>query len=79
MKSPNHQKHLDTRVIHNDCRECRADNERRFVRLEQWHYDHVHDYLSWCAPRMEATIGALGRTRLVRSIPDIGPLTPNCL
>src|SRR5208282_139127 len=54
MKTAEHQKHLDTRVAHNDCRECRADTERRFVSTAQWRYQHVHDYLGFIKPRLRA-------------------------
>jgi hypothetical protein len=53
-RTTEHQKHLSTNRSHNDCRECRADTERRFVATAQWRYDHVHDYLTWIQPRLEA-------------------------
>jgi hypothetical protein len=49
-QSTTHQKHLATRTAHNNCRECRADTERRFVDTALWRYDHVHDYLSYVQP-----------------------------
>jgi hypothetical protein len=54
MKSTEHQKHLDTRISHSACSECRADTERRFVDCSVWRYDHVHDYLEYVAPRILA-------------------------
>src|ERR1019366_2707649 len=54
MRTANHQKHIDTRNAHNDCRECRADCERQFVATAQWRYQHVHDYLAFAQPRLQA-------------------------
>jgi hypothetical protein len=53
-RTTEHQSHLETRHAYNDCRECRADTERQFVATAQWHYDHVHDYLAFAQPRIEA-------------------------
>jgi hypothetical protein len=54
MRTIVHQQHVDARIAHNNCRECRADNERRFVNTHRWYYSHVHDYLSWIQPRLAA-------------------------
>lgn len=54
MKSTEHQQHLTARIDYVRCPECRADNERRFVSTAQWHYQHVHDYLGYVAPRLKA-------------------------
>lgn len=54
MRTAEHQAHIDARTAHNDCRECRADTERRFVSTAKWQYQHVHDYLAWAQPRIEA-------------------------
>lgn len=53
-RTEKHQQHLKSNISHNDCRECRADTERRFVSTAQWSYQHVHEYLSYVAPRLKA-------------------------
>ena len=54
MKTAAHKKHLASRVSHNDCQECRADVERRFLRPHWPGYQFVTDYLGWAKPRLEA-------------------------
>ena len=54
MQSETHKRHLETRVSHSDCCECRADTERRFTGNTPFKYDHVREYLSWIRPRIEA-------------------------
>jgi hypothetical protein len=54
MRSAEHQKHLDTRMSHNNCSECRADCERRWVAFRPFQYAHVATYLEYIKPRLEA-------------------------
>ena len=52
--SKEHAEHKRASVSHNNCAECRADNERQFVPTQQWHYGHVADYLKHVRPRLQA-------------------------
>lgn len=54
MISQEHKRHIKENVSHSRCPECRADNSRRFAARISFHYDHVHDYLKWVKPRIEA-------------------------
>lgn len=54
MKSIEHQKHLETRISHSVCCECRADTERRFTDRGTWKYDHVRVYLEYVRPLLIA-------------------------
>lgn len=54
MRTTFHQQHIDSRRILNNCPECRADNSRRFAVTTPFRYVHVHEYLSWARPRIEA-------------------------
>ncbi len=54
MLSNRHKRHLAENVSHSDCCECRADTERRFARNTPFKYAHVHEYLSYVRPRIEA-------------------------
>lgn len=47
MKSVEHKKHLNTNVSWNNCQECRADNERRFIHPRWVGYRLVHEYLEF--------------------------------
>lgn len=49
MRSADHKKHLATNVSWNNCPECRADNERRFVPPRWAAYRFVHEYLTFAA------------------------------
>ena len=53
-RTQEHQRHLNTQTAFNNCRECRADTERRFVETKPWTYQFVHDYLSFAQPRLNA-------------------------
>jgi len=53
MRSKKHELHLQQNVGRNDCQECRADTERRFLR-RQFAYQFVADYLAYVRPRLEA-------------------------
>ena len=58
MVSHIHAKHILSRVSHNNCSECRADTERRFVCVEPWReYKFVSDYLTYIRPRLSALDG----------------------
>lgn len=57
MQTTEHQRHLKTRVSHNNCQECRADVERQFLRLAFEGYRYVHEYLDFVRPRLEAIKG----------------------
>lgn len=68
MRTTKHQQHIDSRIAHNDCQECRADCERQFLRPQWPGYAHVSEYLEWAKPRL-ATIKqakALGSARWQR-------------
>ncbi len=54
MKTVEHLKHIASRTSFNDCPECRADTERRFVSTSPWSYQHVADYLRFVRPRLDA-------------------------
>jgi hypothetical protein len=55
MQSVGHKAHIAQHISHNNCPECRADNERQFVRLVPWReYQLVGDYLSYVKPRLQA-------------------------
>jgi hypothetical protein len=54
MKSQTHLAHIASRISHNNCPECRADCERRQVANRPFKYGHVHEYLSYVKPRLEA-------------------------
>lgn len=55
MQSEQHKIHIQSRNSHSNCCECRADTERRFVRLKPWReYQFVVDYLSYVRPRLAA-------------------------
>lgn len=54
MQTPEHQRHIASRIAHNDCQECRADCERQFLRPQWQSYQHVSEYLAWCRPRFAA-------------------------
>lgn len=54
MISRTHALHIQTRVSHADCSECRADTERRFVQTAPWRYSCVHEYLTYIQPRLAA-------------------------
>jgi len=54
MRSANHVRHLAENTSHSSCSECRADTERRFARNVPFKYAHVHEYLSYVRPRVEA-------------------------
>ncbi len=55
MRTAEHKYHIGGNVSHNNCSECRADTERRFVDTSQWTYQHVAEYLAW---NMAASIQA---------------------
>ncbi len=52
--TPTHLMHLQTNVSWNNCDECRADNERSFLRPQWTTYEFVHLYLEWARPRLAA-------------------------
>lgn len=54
MTTPQHKQHVAARIAHNNCDECRADNERRFVPAQWPGYQHVSEYLSHIRPRLSA-------------------------
>lgn len=54
MKTSQHLAHITERVAHNDCQECRADNERRFVPQGWQGYQYVSEYLAYIRPRLLA-------------------------
>ena len=54
MKTSAHLDHIKKRISHNNCRECRADTERRFLSPQWLGYQYVSDYLAWANPRFEA-------------------------
>lgn len=54
MTSTDHALHLQSRTSHSACSECRADTERQFVPTTTWSYGHVHDYLTYIRPRLNA-------------------------
>lgn len=54
MITDQHKQHIRSRVSHNDCQECRADTERRFVQTAPWNYDHMRAYLDYVKPRLAA-------------------------
>jgi hypothetical protein len=54
MITAEHRQHVASRVSHNACPECRADNQRSFARGTPFKYDHVHEYLSYVKPRLIA-------------------------
>ncbi len=61
MTSAIHLQHIKTRVAHNNCSECRADCERRFVDTTPWRYEHVRDYLTYvraCLAGLDDSAGA---------------------
>ena len=57
MRSQIHQQHIDARITHNDCQECRADCERRFLRPQWTTYKFVAHYLAFAKPRLDAIKG----------------------
>jgi len=54
MVSNQHSEHINNRVAHNNCQECRADCERQFLHTQWPGYQFVGEYLAWSAPRLEA-------------------------
>jgi hypothetical protein len=66
MKSEAHEKHLATRVAHNNCGECRADCERQFLRAQWPGYKFVADYLAYAKPRLAAQDGSVAANRWYR-------------
>lgn len=54
MRSATHKQHVDSRISHNNCDECRADCERSFLRQQWLGYKFVAEYLAWCKPRLQA-------------------------
>jgi hypothetical protein len=54
MQSSTHKQHIAGNISHNNCSECRADNERQFARIHRFEYRHVHEYLTYVRPRIEA-------------------------
>lgn len=54
MRTIDHAQHIMSRVSHNNCQECRADCERRFLRLRWTSYQFVAEYLAFVKPRLEA-------------------------
>lgn len=63
MRSEEHKKHIQSRVSHNDCQECRADCERRFLRPQWPGYQFVRDYLKYAKPRLAAQDGSADANR----------------
>jgi hypothetical protein len=49
-----HFEHIALRVSHANCRQCNADNQRRFAHVTPFRYGFVHEYLSWIRPRLAA-------------------------
>lgn len=56
MQSKTHQEHIENRIAHNNCQECRADCERQFLRPQWPGYQFVTEFLSWAQPRIEAIV-----------------------
>lgn len=54
MQSAEHKQHITENVSHNNCPECRADNSRLFAQKRPFKYGHVHEYLTWIRPRLQA-------------------------
>jgi hypothetical protein len=54
MNGAEHIEHLNRNVSHNNCPECRADCERRWVIFRPFKYDHVAWYLTYVKPRLAA-------------------------
>ncbi len=54
MQTQGHKAHIAANISHNSCPECRADCERRFVRVRPFRYDHVTEYLRYVKPRLTA-------------------------
>jgi hypothetical protein len=54
MRSIEHQQHINSRISHNNCQECRADCERAGLRPQWTAYQFVGDYLRWAKPRLSA-------------------------
>jgi hypothetical protein len=49
-----HFEHTAFNYSLNTCPRCNAERERRFAYVTPFHYEHVHEYLSWAKPRVEA-------------------------
>ena len=54
MQSLEHKRHVIDNVSFSRCAECRADCSRRFAGATPFQYRHVHEYLSYVKPRIEA-------------------------
>ena len=52
--TPHHRVHLERNIAHNNCDECRADNERSFLRPQWDGYQFVGMYLAFARPRLDA-------------------------
>lgn len=54
MQSAEHKQHITQNRSYSHCPECRADSSRLFAYTKPFRYAHVHEYLSWVRPRIEA-------------------------
>jgi hypothetical protein len=59
MRTSEHQQHIDSRMSHNNCPECRADNSRWHAQHKAFSHADVptearHSYIAWIRPRLEA-------------------------
>jgi hypothetical protein len=55
MQSTIHLAHIKANQSWNNCSECRADTERRFVQTVPWReYRFVSEYLAYIRPRLNA-------------------------
>ena len=53
MRTKAHQTHINTRTAHNNCQECRADTERRFLSPQWPGYQFVSEYSAYVIPLLE--------------------------
>ena len=53
MQSQSHIEHIKSRISHNNCQECRADTERRFLSLKWPGYQFVSEYSAYVTPLLE--------------------------
>ena len=54
MQTAEHKRHITENCSYQRCPECRADNSRWHAQTKEFRYGHVHAYLSWIRPRLEA-------------------------
>lgn len=59
MQSEVHKAHVASRISHNNCPECRADNSRWHAQRTPFNHqgvpaDAMHSYMAWVRPRLAA-------------------------